>query len=189
MSRITVSQEILQKLEHNCRQYHSLKAWGVNDPSSDYFHQIDFTIGYLVPYRSWQIYKKFGLGLGIASMQGREHKHEVVKRFIMNSNPSKKWEQVFLYDEVVCHYLPTELKFTVDGYYCMSRAKKTNPKRFTPQIEKENLSLACGSADCKLCTDSTGRLHFLLIADICTRYTGPGGKGVPNQSKKGKKKQ
>ncbi len=107
-------------------------------------------------------------------MQGREHKHEVIKRFIRNSNPSKKWEHVLLYDEVVCHYLPTELKFSVDGYFAMPAAKVSS-NRFTPKIDNENPQLTCSSADCKLCTNSEVRLHFRLLTKICMKHSGPGG--------------
>ncbi len=78
--------------------------------------------------------------------------------------------------------------FAVDGYYCMSRAKQTSHNRFEPKIENENSDLACGSAGCKLCTDTEGRFHFLLIDDICLKYSGPGGKEVSAESSKRPKK-
>ncbi len=101
MSRISVTEDDLKTLSKNCRCYHTLK---VRVKNGSFFHQNDFTIGYVIPYRAWKIFNQFGVGLGLASMQGREHKHQVLKRFLRNANPNPeiKWFHVLFYDYISC---------------------------------------------------------------------------------------
>ncbi len=163
MSRVHVSEEILHQLESNCRTYHTLKAVA---KKGALFHQIDFTIGYVVPYRAWVLFRKFGLGLGIASMQGREHKHEVLKRFLSNTQAQRKWEQALFYDEVICHFLPTVLGMEVKAY-TNSSAKRTGYSRFIPKLSEQNESFLCSAADCALC--SSDNANVAVVTGVLVR--------------------
>ncbi len=163
MSRVHVSEEILNQLESNCRTYHALKA---SAKKGTIFHQIDFTVGYIVPYRAWFLFRKFGLGLGIASMQGREHKHEVLKRFLCNTQAQRKWEQALFYDEVICHFLPVVLGLETKAY-TSSNVKGTNHSRFIPKITEQNQSFLCSHGDCSLC--GSGDRNVSVISSVLVK--------------------
>ncbi len=47
MSRITITEEILQNLEQNCRQYHTLNSWGVSDESADFSTKLTLLLAML----------------------------------------------------------------------------------------------------------------------------------------------
>ncbi len=104
-------------------------------------------------------------------MQGREHKHEVLKRLLRNTQAQQKWGQVFLYDEVICHFLPVELGFPIEGYRISAAIKKrAAPSRFIPKIANESVISACGSADCTLCYHSEGRLYMRVLTELCQMW-------------------
>lgn len=57
-----------------------------------------WTIGYAIPYHRQILYEKYGLGLGLNSMQGREAKHVKLSQYARHSTHSTRWRLVFRHD-------------------------------------------------------------------------------------------
>ena len=48
---------------------------------------------------------KFGLGLGVNSMEGREQKHQKIYKYMQNSTLLERWQFVFRHEFISCVYL------------------------------------------------------------------------------------
>ena len=146
MSHICTTVEILENLEENCQVYHTLKA---RYHKGRYFYQNDFMVGYIILYQAKKLFERFpGLGLGVASMQACEHKHEVIKHLLTMTQTQLKWFHVLEYDEILCHYLPVELDFETSGYV------ERRAKRYSPAISPDLFegSFLCGWSECQICS-------------------------------------
>ena len=85
--------DVLDELKTCCRQFFnavSLLLSGVNPTI--------WTIGYVIPMHSEFLFDKFGVGLGINSMQGREAKHVRLQQYACHSCVSKRWYNVLKHD-------------------------------------------------------------------------------------------
>ena len=92
-SRVVVNKEVLDELRTCCRQFFnavSLLLSGVNPTI--------WTVGYVIPMHSDLLFEKFGFGLGINSMQGREAKHVRLQQYARHSCLSKRWYNVLKHD-------------------------------------------------------------------------------------------
>ena len=65
-----------------------------------------WSIGYLVPVHTKWLFDKFGTGLGINTMQGREAKHVQIASYAKNSLFKQRWYQVFRHDYISKVWLP-----------------------------------------------------------------------------------
>lgn len=54
-----------------------------------------WSIGHLVPVHTQWMFDKYGTGLGINTMQGREAKHVQIASYAKNSLFKDRWHQVF----------------------------------------------------------------------------------------------
>jgi hypothetical protein len=57
-----------------------------------------WTIGYAVLRHTQILFDKYGLGLGLNSMQGREAKHVRLAQYARHSNEFKRWFMVLRHD-------------------------------------------------------------------------------------------
>ena len=90
---VVVDKEVLDELKTVCRQFFnavSLLLSGVNPTI--------WTIGFVFPMHSEFLFNKFGVGLGINSMQGREAKHVRLQQYARHSCVSKRWYNVLKHD-------------------------------------------------------------------------------------------
>ena len=87
--------------------------------SSDYFTALvlftgsrpspsEWSIGKVVTTHTKWVYLKYGTGLGINTMQGREAKHVQIAGYVKQSNHNNRWHQVFRHDYVSKIWLPTQ---------------------------------------------------------------------------------
>ena len=76
----------LCKLYFNCNRLLMVKSVG---PTV-------WTVGYAIPFHVNKLYRSFGFGLGLNSMQGREAKHVKLKQYIMNTCNGRKNQQWWL---------------------------------------------------------------------------------------------
>ena len=67
-----------------------------------------WTIGYAIPYHVQILYEKYGLGLGLNSMQGREAKHVKLGQYARHSTLSTHWRLVLHHDFTVCVWVCKE---------------------------------------------------------------------------------
>lgn len=59
-----------------------------------------WTLGHVVPVRTREMFSKYGKGLALNSMEGREAKHQAIFRYAQNSNYNTHWLQVFRHEFV-----------------------------------------------------------------------------------------
>ncbi|XP_047145027.1 uncharacterized protein LOC124818342 [Hydra vulgaris] len=72
-----------------------------------------WTMGYVVPYHALEIYKKYHVGYGVLSMQGKESSHSSIKQQLRNNtnrsvsyDEQGKWHQLMRSNFVRNFYLP-----------------------------------------------------------------------------------
>ena len=68
----------------------------------------EWTIGRVVPVHARWMFGKYGAGLGINTMQGREAKHVQIASYAQHSNVSNRWPLVFRHDYISKIWLPTQ---------------------------------------------------------------------------------
>ena len=59
----------------------------------------------VLPEHIADMYRRFGYGLGLNSMQGREAKHKSINDYARFSSPQTKWQDVFRHEYVHCIWL------------------------------------------------------------------------------------
>lgn len=59
----------------------------------------------VAPVHSQQMFTNLGLGLGANSMEGREQKHQVIKKYMKNTTVQQRWEYVFRHEFISTVYL------------------------------------------------------------------------------------
>ena len=66
----------------------------------------EWTIGKVVAVHARWVYEKYGSGLGINTMQGREAKHVQIASYAKHSNVKNRWPLVFRHDYISKIWLP-----------------------------------------------------------------------------------
>ena len=61
---------------------------------------IVWTTGYIVPAHTQHMKGKYGLGLDLNSLEGREAKHVFIAKYSRNTNYQNRWEQIFQHEIV-----------------------------------------------------------------------------------------
>jgi len=119
-TRIHITAEEVSKLESLCRSYlrTNFVFYSVN-PSV-------WTIGMVVPEHTKDMLRKYGMGLGLNSMEGREAKHITIAKYAKNTFFPKRWEQIFRHEYVSLIWLRNQ------GFDLLAGTKKQQtyiPKR------------------------------------------------------------
>ena len=96
-----LTEENLAKLPQLCHDYFTAVALFGSSVSGTVW-----SIGHLVCAHSKQMFDKYGTGLGINTMQGREAKHVQIASFARNSQYKQRWFQVFRHDHISKLWLP-----------------------------------------------------------------------------------
>lgn len=114
MNRITdIDQQAITDLQKHCSEYFICSAL---------FKKITlsmWTVGFCVPFHSLSLFEKFGVGLGINTMQGREAKHQKLATYSKFSLPRDRWEKVFLHEHMCLIWLRKHNPHNVK--YCKSK--------------------------------------------------------------------
>ena len=89
-----------------------------------------WTLGYVVPYHTKQVFENYGIGYGILTMQGKEAKHSSIKNELkMCSNRSNaqdqtgKWYQLMRNSFIRNFYLPYHLPSLSSSYNSHFRSR------------------------------------------------------------------
>ena len=92
---VNITAQDIQTLKHHCTNFFRASClfsvsitptvWG---------------IGHLIPAHALEVYRAYGLGLNVVSMEGHEAKHVAISRNSQNTNFSGRWEQIFRYEFV-----------------------------------------------------------------------------------------
>ena len=94
---------------------------------------------------------KYGMGLALNSMEGREAKHICIGRYCKNTNHKTRWEQVFLHEYV-------SLLWLRERGYNTSKPVSSVSSRYIPKRYTENPNFCfCGlgkeveASECVFC--------------------------------------
>ena len=82
------------------------------------------------------MFHKYGLGLNVVSMEGRESKHVAIARYSKNSNFTGRWEQIFRHEFVQLIWLRER------GYY--ESENTTYKHKYVPNRVDEEGYCFCG---------------------------------------------
>ena len=93
-NRIEIKDEDLVDLQHACKVYFTLNCLFFAH------HPTAWTLGLVVPVHAKEMKVKYGMGLALNSMEGREAKHISIARYCTNTNYQSRWEQVFMHEYV-----------------------------------------------------------------------------------------
>ena len=94
-SRVETDEAICQELEVHCQLFFntcSLLLKSVNPTV--------WTVGYAIPFHNKALFKEFGLGLGINTMQGREAKHVTLSSFARHATLTTRWRLVMRHEYI-----------------------------------------------------------------------------------------
>ena len=94
-SRVNIDQKVLQELKDSCKMYFNACSLLLGSVSPTVW-----TIGHAVPFHTELLFNKFGLGLGVNSMQGREAKHVTIAQYAKHATLSSRWMMVFRHDYI-----------------------------------------------------------------------------------------
>ena len=94
-SRVSIDSTVLQEIKDSCRKYFNACSLLLDSVTPTVW-----TIGCAVPYHTELLYRKFGLGLGINTMQGREAKHVRIAQYAKHATLTTRWQSVFKHDYI-----------------------------------------------------------------------------------------
>ena len=92
----------LQELFQYCSQYFTAKVLFCDQISPS-----EWSIGKVVPVHAQWVFERYGTGLGINTMQGREAKHVHIASYAKHSNIKNRWSLVFRHDYISKNMAPT----------------------------------------------------------------------------------
>ena len=126
-SRVNITDEELTKLRELC--FHFCQGYRL------FFHinPTIWTLGYVVPTHAEQMKSKYGLGLGLNSMEGREAKHIAISRYSKNTTYQHRWNQIFLHEYISLIWL-REKGYNTHGTV-VSKSTSYIPARVTSNPE------------------------------------------------------
>jgi hypothetical protein len=132
-SRINISDEEVSSLEQYCCSFfHGYSLFFAVNPTV-------WTLGHVVPLHTKEMKAKYGMGLGLNSMEGREAKHIAISRYSHNTAYLYRWEQIFRHEYISLIWLREK------GYNTKVNVTSTKlryiPKRVTTSQEFCNCGL------------------------------------------------
>ena len=112
-SRLAISDEEVSELNILCTNYFRANAVFF------YVNPTVWAIGHLVPAHTQHMKEKYGFGLGVNSMEGREAKHVFASKYSQSTMFHSRWQQIFLHEYVSLMWLRAK------GYNCSSANSST----------------------------------------------------------------
>lgn len=144
-NRVAITAEQVADLEKYCQTYFRINC--------HFFahHPTSWTLGNIIPVHVKQMCDKYGMGLALNSMEGREAKHICIGRYCKNTNHKTRWEQVFLHEYV-------SLLWLRERGYNTSKPVSSVSSRYIPKRYTENPNFCfCGlgkeveASECVFC--------------------------------------
>lgn len=167
-TRIEVTKEEVVQLKTLCHNYFTATSLLL-----DRVNPTTWTVGYAIPHHTTQLYNKFGYGLGLNSMQGREAKHIKLKQYMENTCKGRKAEQwwtVFRHEFVSMIWLRAMDPYSVSYGGTSHKARDSFvPKRVTNGrkeycycgLPKPNEESQC----CEICCSDMMEIVKKVVAD------------------------
>ena len=112
-TRICIDATVLQELKDSCRNYFNACSLLLDKVTPTVW-----TVGYAIPFHAELLFKKFGVGLGMNSMQGREAKHIRIAQFSKHETLTARWTSVLKHDYITSVWLRKQEPSTVEYHKC-----------------------------------------------------------------------
>ena len=108
--RMTINDDEIKGLSSYCINYFRAYSLfiGIVTPTV-------WTIGHIVPVHTKDVKSKYGKGLSVTSMEGREAKHIAISRYSQNTNYGMRWQQIFRHEFLSLIWL-RERGYNLDNY-------------------------------------------------------------------------
>ena len=126
-SRINISDEDVHELKIHCKNFY--RGYCL------YLHvnPTVWSIGNVVPVHTQDMKLRYGLGLGLNSMEGRESKHIAIAKYSTNTAFLHRWEQVFRHEYISLIWLRQQgynvkVNTTTTSSYIPKRVYSKNPE-------------------------------------------------------------
>ena len=166
-----LTEEDLAKLPQLCHDYFTAVALFGSSVSGTVW-----SIGHLVYAHSKQMFDKYGAGLGINTMQGREAKHVQIASFARNSQYKQRWYQVFRHDHISKLWLPVKqpslLAYHQSHDTLIPTRIRTDPKHYCYcGLSKEANSQNCFFCGHKLLQEIKKSVFDGKPTQECLRYS------------------
>lgn len=94
-SRVEINQSEVEKCQQACQYFYNICALLLKEVTPTIW-----TIGYAIPRHVKLLFGRYGMGLGLNSMQGREAKHVKLSQFAKHSTKSIRWCMVLRHDYI-----------------------------------------------------------------------------------------
>ena len=150
--RVVITDEDLVELESHCKTLFTLNCLFFAP------HPTVWHVGNIVPAHAREMQEKYGMGLALNSMEGREAKHISIARYSRNTCYQNRWEQVFRHkyisllwlrergynlnkpSSVAMHYIPKRATENPNYCYCgMEKAPEMSGCKFCLHKLREDI--------------------------------------------------
>ena len=102
--RFDITVEQLTQLSVVAREYYRVNALFL----SSSVNPTVWTIGHIIPAHTRELHEKYGQGLGLVTMEGREAKHIALKKLSENTFYHRRWYEIFKHEFVMLVWLPEQ---------------------------------------------------------------------------------
>ena len=103
-NRFEITLDQIDQLSIACYEYFKVNSLFL--PSS--VNPTVWTLGHIVPTHCRQMLEKYGQGLGMVTMEGREAKHIFLKKLSENTTYQNRWVEIFRHEYVMLIWLPQQ---------------------------------------------------------------------------------
>ena len=93
-NRIEITDEEVSDLERACKVFFTVNSLFFTH------HPTAWTLSLVVPVHVKEMKAKYGMGLALNSMEGREAKHISISRYCDNTSYQSRWKQVFMHEYI-----------------------------------------------------------------------------------------
>lgn len=130
-TRVDITKEQVSQLQTKCLQYYLCYVLYF-DVNPTVWH-----VGHVVSAHCQDMKSKYGLGLGLNSMEGREAKHIFIAKYSKNTIQQQRWAQIFMHEYVTLLWLRSR------GYNTISK-KPPKGNVYIPMRTNDPLYCYCG---------------------------------------------
>lgn len=165
-TRVNISDDQVAEIKKHCNNYFRARCLFLN-----YVNPTVWTLGNVVPSHVCEMKEKYGMGLGINSMEGREAKHVFIHKYFANTSYQCRWQQIFRHEYVTLVWLR-------ERGYNISKQLSSNltyiPKACTddPMICYCGLEKDTSANECRFCSHSLREKIKTSISKGNNKYLG-----------------
>jgi len=165
-NRFDIEPNEIEQLAVTCEEY--LRVNALLMPSA--VNPTVWTVGHVVPAHCRQVFEKYGKGLGMVTMEGREAKHVFLKKLSENTTYQNRWREILRHEFIMLVWLPEH------GFKQSGTIRKNDPY-IPPRCTQDELYCYCGllkpSPDAEKCTFCGDTVMQLIHETVKHRKVSP----------------